>query len=807
MKHFILIILMASTLFVQAQRGIELGDQNEFNQFVPDLGSIGNSPLVFDKNNTPFFCYTAVQPGKDPNSPGLLKVMKRQNGIWIQTKDFAFAGPAYRPSLAVDYDGNVYVAFYNPQQVAVFKYNGTNDWSPVGVGNLDLGSSATSPIILRFDRNNTPYISGSRDNTDGSIIVKKFNGTSWVDIHPAGHLYRFGGSYSMEIAPGDSALYLTGLNRSYTGAKSASVIKYNHVANGWDTVGGAQILKDTSAANIDNIDHSIFFDANGVLHFYALQANGVSGIYTFGGTNWTPYLTLPPFSSTPFYTKNNVLHAEGNIFDGSSFQRYLQRFDGVKWDTLAGANPFIWDADLIPAQDTGGQLFVILGKNGSRPDFLRFDENKWETFGSSISGKLGVSAGAAFAPKIVLGVNDQPYILYQDATLGNKATVKKWDGNNWEILEKEGFTDGIAASADMAVDGFGVPYVVYSDEANGYKCTVKKYDGGAWSLVGTSTISDDTSFSNAITFDNVGNVMVVLTDKINDGKVSVKRFNGSWETIGNPGFSDGKASYVSIVADGSGTPHIVYIDEANGGKAMAKKYDGSKWVDEGANPVSDEEAMYTKIVQSNKGDLMMMFTTKSNRRITVKELKDNDWKDVGAAAASDSVTGTPSIGLDRAGSPVIIYPNGVIGHQVTMAKYIIADSKWHVIGAYGISAGAAGAASIAPSATTDTTFIAYNAIELFVRKYDNTNVGVFENSSNSFGYLTVYPNPSSRSFTIQSKTKFDSDMEVYDINGKRLMTIYTKGLKTVECNNLNLQPGIYVFKIGNLSHKHIVVLE
>jgi len=58
-----------------------------------------------------------------------------------------------------------------------------------------------------------------------------------------------------------------------------------------------------------------------------------------------------------------------------------------------------------------------------------------------------------------------------------KATVKKYDGNNWVDVGTAGFSAGSASFTSITLDENGIPFVAYVDYANGQKATVMKFAG------------------------------------------------------------------------------------------------------------------------------------------------------------------------------------------------------------------------------------------------------------------------------------------------------------------------------------------
>ncbi len=810
MKSLLTLVLLASTLCAHAQLGIELGDTSEFNQLVANPARIGNKPLAFDKNNTPYFCYTTVNQAPGAALSGTLKVLRKSGTSWIPFGgDLSFAGQAYHPVISFDRFDTLYLAFYNPFKITVLKWSGST-WLTVGSPQISLGTGL-SPIFLKFDKNNTPYISGSDDNGDGSVLVMKYNGTDWITVHAAGNLKKNVGSYTMDIPAGDTAVYISGFASGYSGAKGTTVLRYSPELNTWDTVGQPQVIKDTSATNPqDMVDCSVFFDSKGTPFHYGVTLSGTPKLFQYNGSTWDFVNDLPVLTSAPFFDKNDNLYALGAYFSGSKLMQYLIKLNGSNWDTLGlGSSVYAWESKIVAELDTAATPHLVQELPSTlKPEIVRLKQtgNEWEPFGGTVKGKIGLSAGKANHTKVVLDKTAIPLVLFQDETAGKKATVRRWISNNWVTVGAQGFSAGIANDPDIAVDSAsGSIYVLYGDEANSHKTTLKQFDGTNWVNIGAAGFSDDSASFTSLVIDHAGAPVVVYSDAAKGGKATVKKFSGTWGDVGAAGFSTDKVSFTSVVVNELNQPYVAYVDHGNGEKATVKMYNGTAWVAVGNPDISPAEALFTKLVRSQKGDLYLMFVGKADRKITVKKLESNNWKDVGAAAFSDSITGGPSIGLDRTGSPLVVYPGGIVQGRGTMQKFN--GSQWVIFGAPGFSAGGISSPSIAVNPVTDETYVTYSSVQAFARKLLNTNVGIKDFSETDMVKPVVFPNPSNNSFIIRSKTILEEDIAVFDINGKLLFNLAAKGGNEITCTDLPLESGIYLIKIGNYYHKQMIIRQ
>lgn len=76
-------------------------------------------------------------------------------------------------------------------------------------------------------------------------------------------------------------------------------------------------------------------------------------------------------------------------------------------------------------------------------------------------------------------------------------------------------------------------------------------------------------------------------------------------------------------------------------------------------------------------------------------------------------------------------------------------------------------------------------------RYVNTGV----NDIPGTGYISLYPNPASKKFTLSMEQYQDASFELYDILGKKVMALSLRDKET-EVNNTNLPSGIYLWHIN-----------
>ncbi|GEM_PF-3002816 len=240
------------------------------------------------------------------------------------------------------------------------------------------------------------------------------------------------------------------------------------------------------------------------------------------------------------------------------------------WQTVGEEN-FISTGPFLSLEVNNNTQYVAV--RNPNANVKRYDptfHNGWRTVGNA-----DLSPGLASYMRLGFE-NDTPYIVYTDATNGERATVMKMEGGTWTQVGSP-LSPFDARHTDIVFDG-STPYVVYRDVGLfPGDLVVKSFDGTAWQSVGLDGFSDGESAESKIEIIG-GEPYVAYKDFFNGGGVTVQKFNGtSWDTVGTQSFSAGDVNFLEFTFDGT-TPYVAYRDEANDGKATVMMFDGTNWV-------------------------------------------------------------------------------------------------------------------------------------------------------------------------------------------------------------------------------------
>ena len=330
---------------------------------------------------------------------------------------------------------------------------------------------------------------------------------------------------------------------------------------------------------------------------------------------------------------------------------------------------------LFPAQPKHHYMKTFVGKHLiSRPLLLALLllaahvaclAQPWNVLGSP-----AFSAGYIQSPSIALDGSGLPWLAYQDAGTGSRATVMNFNGSSWTTAGSAGFSAGTATNTSLAISPSGTPYVVFRDITQGNRATVMKFNGTSWVTVGLPGFSSDVVFFTTIAISASG-VPYVAWERQTDGKIAVMKFTGTyWQSVGTDGFSAGLAYWPRVAVDPDGNPWVVYEDAVNGDGATVMKYNGTSWTTVGGPSFSAGAVIYTSMAIDGSGVPYVVYSDVAlGHRISVMKFSGGAWTNVGIAGFSQGVASIVAIALSNTGVPYVVFSDGANGNGATVMKY------------------------------------------------------------------------------------------------------------------------------------------
>lgn len=299
------------------------------------------------------------------------------------------------------------------------------------------------------------------------------------------------------------------------------------------------------------------------------------------------------------------------------------------------------------------------------------------------------------------------YVVLQDASNGNKATVQKKNGATWSILGTAGFSTYMVYEPSIAVNqANGDVYVTYIESVSGiYKLSCNKFNGTSWIDVGTPEfVVTGANGKPGITIDNNGKP-VIVTPFYNG--FYVYQFDGSnWNNLtanppgatpattpldilyqqGDNGAEQKNNYFPTVGSDGSiylavSSPYI-----GNDG-VMVMKYAGGTWTQMGVNMPGGSWTSLQRVTFAPNGDLYVAYAevrASSNYcKIHVRKWNGSSWVDLtssGTKIFNSTYNNFNSFSFDIAfdsnSVPFVIYQNTGNDSRAHLKKYNSATSNW-----------------------------------------------------------------------------------------------------------------------------------
>ncbi|MFN7160577.1 MAG: S-layer homology domain-containing protein [Candidatus Gracilibacteria bacterium] len=751
------------------------------------------------------------------------------------TQSWSFVGtPYFTPGAArdvgldIDSNGTPYFAFQdeaNFYRPSVMKFNGTS-WVYVGlpeVSNVPINSQ----LNLVLDSNDLPYISYVND-TNFKLKVLRFNGTSWVDVGPAGEPSTDaarGGSLALD---GNNVPYIT-----YAIAPSAAngynygkviVKKFNGTS--WIDVGPAGGVSEETATDV-----TMAIDSNNVPYFVYSNTTGGNKALKFNGSVWE-YIGSNSGSVTPVFgasspylalDDNDVPYVALEVvdFNDGTYSNSVRKFNGTSWETV-GSDSFTPARGYIPVLDFDADQNVYIGFEDfyfSDPDndvvsygtvtkYAIVDEEgastyRWLRDGTPISGATastytivtadrgttltfevtpvaatGTSPGTA-ATSPAYFIPDEPpeasnvsitgnprtgelltgeytysdpdgnpegnttFQWFKDDTPISDATtttytVKPSDvGHNiaFEVrpVASAGITNGtpvrsvnvMILNAPPMASNVSISGNPYAGEVLTGQYTFSDADSNIWKSVNNN--GDASLGTNAqsafLRNDAAGKLYMGYVDQNFLGTVTTyNTVTETWEYVGSPAFTNSNVYMSAFDVSETGTPYYAFMDESVNYQATVMKYNGSSWVHVGALGFTPDPVNNIYIDIDSNNTPYIAYSSQLDASIYVMKYNGTSWVQVGTSPASAS---NASFALDHDGTPYIAYLDNNhldsnFNPKTTVKKFN--GTAWVTVGTEGFSQNGATYTSITFD-SQNQPYLTYDDVDLYktiTQKFNGT---------------------------------------------------------------------------------------
>lgn len=693
------------------------------------VGSASGITLVLDQAGTPYIGY------QDSNASGKATVMKySESDGWELVGDAGFTPDrANYPSLALDQAGIPYIAYKDGAsgKANVMRYIEPTGWELVGRADFSEGE-ANSSFSLVLDQADTPYVAFQDEAYKATVMM--YSSNEWKVVGQAGFSGGYATSPSLVMNPSGQPYIVF-----QDDTNKMTAMTYRDEISSWETVGQAGFSPGSANSPSLAMDQTgtpfvVFKDgANGnkaTLMKYS-EPNGWELVGQAGfsaGVVSTPALALDQ-EGTPYVVYQDAFNSsKATVMKFGAKASYTVTYDGN--GAQAGSPP-------VDYQQYNEQAGVAVLDNTGILEKSGYTFSGWNTEADG--------SGASYNAGGTLIMGSSNLTLYAVWITSSPVDTENPDDDmvKWQVIGHPGFTEGIVFDHNLAVDSDGTPYVVYQDASNGYKATVKKYSKeNGWSTVGQPGFTESFATKNKIAVDQNGTIYVAFSDVNYVGSATVMKYTeqDGWDFVGSPGFSPGNLSSLDLQLDANGVPYVAlnssyhlkvmkYNDESGewtsvgnaennlggaGGSILAIGPDGvpyvafsdnsggfrlsviryneadDSWSFVGNRAFSKENVADLALVVDQDETVYIAYTTGFNgQKATVMNyVGSGTWTTVGNAEFSDGAANFVSMVLDQNGSPYVAYMDSANMNKATVMKYSETNG-WKAIGGTGFSEGTA----------------------------------------------------------------------------------------------------------------------
>ncbi len=740
----------------------------------------GNTNLVFDSSGNPFVAYEESITKSTTEGFGTVKKFNGMDWEYVGTRGFTGDIP-YFFKLALDNLDTPYVAYgdyLNEEKAMVKKFTGT-DW--VNIGTPGFSNGRVLYVSLAINSSGIPFIAYKDLNPNNTFtnVVKKFDGTDWVDVSV--------NQFTTENPNSIQILFDSSDNLFIAFVTTSGYKPTVKMLDGTDWIDvGTPKFSDWQ------MDY-LSFNINSSDELYVSYSDGNIGykpvVKKFDGTDWvgvgSPGFSLGAieYTSIGFNDSNIPFIAYHDTGNGTGRGLSVKKFNGTQWDYVGSPAFSSGDASEITLSFDNSDIPLVVfndDKEGNKVIVKKFDGSNWKNV-----GPRGFSKGRVNYLNLKTDTNNTPFAAFQDdGFLLNPAFVKMFDGNEWIMVggSQASSNNKTAEFLSLAIDKNNIPHLAYR-ERSPYKIAVKKLNGNTWENLSNNDVSPSPSTEIDIEFNTSNTLFIAFKGEFS--KPTVKMFDGNeWVLVGSSGLSSGGAFFTQMIIDSLDKIYVAYLDSGFSNGVVVKTFDGNDWIDLGAPGFINNTGQFFISVGP---DNLPIIAFSNSGSITIMKFNGSDWVNRGSLNVPNS-TLLYSLSVDANNSAYISYSEDPGEGRLQIKK--LEQNDWVEVGSKTISSGIITDAQ-SQFDNLGNLFVVYKTPDIFSKKFA-TGILSTPNYISESSNILIYPNPVNDIFKIDSKELNISNINIYDYSGRLVKSI----LWNKESTNLNdLSPGMYILQI------------
>lgn len=322
-------------------------------------------------------------------------------------------------SFARDSKNTLYVAYSDvaTKKGNVMKFNGTG-W--VNVGSANFTPSDAEYISIATDNNDIPYVV-YRDKAAGyKATVQKFNGTSWVTVGLTGFssglgkvnysTIKFSKAGEPYVMYAEDTILINWVTTAWITVK-----KFNGTS--WVNVGGERFTKGWPSYQ------SFTFDTNDIPYVSFRDIYGKATVMKLNGSTWDT-VGSSGFSPSSAYNVSMTIGSNNKIyvlFSGSHVDKLgVYTFNGASWQAVGNPANSAFGPPDYHSICVNGNGVPIIAFNTVYAKSVGYRQNSWGNMGNS-----NISGGNVGYIKILLDTSDRPIVAYKDDANNGKISVMR----------------------------------------------------------------------------------------------------------------------------------------------------------------------------------------------------------------------------------------------------------------------------------------------------------------------------------------------------------------------------------------------